>query len=300
MSNVLSIDNEGEGHGPGPASVRERAVPAVSRACAILRLLARGQGPGGAAMGVQAIARALGLVPSTCLHILRALAAEGLVDWDPASKQWRLGLGLLALSRPLLASGGFAATIQPELDRLSARFGVTAIGLTVQGLQHVVVTAISRAREPFHIHVDVGSRFPALISATGRVLGAFAGHRPAALRRHLRLVRWDDPPDWETWMREVEEARAAGFGTDRDRYIRGVTVLSAPVREAGLVTHALVVVGLTERLRGHESAAGEELVRIAGTLERRMDATLAGADGPAAGGDSKGAGAERGAGGREG
>ena len=44
-------------------------VPAVSRALAILRLLGKSETP----MGVQEIARALELIPSTALHILRVL-----------------------------------------------------------------------------------------------------------------------------------------------------------------------------------------------------------------------------------
>src|SRR6185312_13270609 len=46
---------------------RVRPVPAVTRAVAILRLLGLSE----EALGVHAIARALTLIPSTCLHILR-------------------------------------------------------------------------------------------------------------------------------------------------------------------------------------------------------------------------------------
>src|SRR5207253_5995145 len=83
-SGPLSIDNTvhreiaagGRGNGAsarsrpkleGARAVREREVPAVRRAVAILRLLGKSE----TALGVNAIARALGLVPSTCLHILR-------------------------------------------------------------------------------------------------------------------------------------------------------------------------------------------------------------------------------------
>ena len=59
---------------PGPASDsdRLRPVPAVSRAVSILRLLGRSAEP----LGVKSIADQLGLVPSTCLHILRVLVAD--------------------------------------------------------------------------------------------------------------------------------------------------------------------------------------------------------------------------------
>ena len=87
-----------------------RAVPAVSRAIAILRLLGRTLAP----MGVKAIAEALDLVPSTALHILRVLVAEELVKAD-AGKQYTLGMGTLALARGSLESDDFPTRVQPHL-----------------------------------------------------------------------------------------------------------------------------------------------------------------------------------------
>ena len=75
---------------------RVRPVPAVTRAIAILRLLGRSRTP----IGVKAIAQALDLVPSTCLHILRALVSEQLVKVDPATKRYSLGTGMLPLRAP--------------------------------------------------------------------------------------------------------------------------------------------------------------------------------------------------------
>src|SRR5271170_8455218 len=85
---------------PRPDSDLERAVkaskaPAISRAAAVLRLLGKSDGP----LGVQSIARELGLVPSTCLHVLRALVAEEFVSFDPDIKRYSLEAGVLTLAR---------------------------------------------------------------------------------------------------------------------------------------------------------------------------------------------------------
>ena len=64
------------------AALESSMVPAVSRAAAILRLLGRTAEP----QGVQAIARSLNIIPSTCLHILRTLVIEELVAFDPNTK----------------------------------------------------------------------------------------------------------------------------------------------------------------------------------------------------------------------
>lgn len=91
-------------------------MPAVSRAIAILRLLGRSR----EGMGVKAIADALGLVPSTCLHILRVLVSEDLVRVDPATKRYTLSAGMISLAHSVLAGGGFTQLAQPALDRLAA------------------------------------------------------------------------------------------------------------------------------------------------------------------------------------
>jgi DNA-binding IclR family transcriptional regulator len=218
----------------------------VTRAVAILRLLGRSE----ASLGVNAIARSLGLVPSTCLHILRVLVAEELVVFDPIGKRYRLGAGLVSLARSALAHDGFAQLAQPELDRLSRTHGVTAIGLAVMGIEHIVVVAISRWDDALRLHVDVGSRFPALISASGQCIAAFSGHSWAALAQSFGALRWDRPPAWSAWRAEVEAARVDGYAVDDGHHLRGVTVIAAPVRgTAGTLTHVLAVAGMSEQIR---------------------------------------------------
>ncbi len=68
---------------------------------------------------------------STCLHILRALVSEQLVRVDPSTKQYSLGTGMLPLARAVLVNSDFASVVQPRLDDLSKRYGVTAIGVEV-------------------------------------------------------------------------------------------------------------------------------------------------------------------------
>ena len=230
-----------------------RVVPAVTRSIAILRLLARSREP----LGVNAIARELAIVPSTGLHILRALVAEGLVAVDPVTKRYGLDAGVLTLARSALRQDGFARIVQPELDALAARFGVTAIGVRVIGLKHMIVVAISKSEATFRLQVDIGSRFPALISATGRCLAAFGNHTVEDVEGAFRALRWDAAPNYKAWRGEVAETRRAGFGIDKSNYIRGVTIVAAPVLGLeGWMTHALVAVALSDQL----PAAGAAVV----------------------------------------
>ncbi len=249
-----------------PRPVRVRAVPAVTRAVAILRLLGRSEEP----LGVNAVARALELIPSTCLHILRALVTEELVAFEPATKRYRLDAGLLTMARTALRQNSFAEQVQPALDRLSRRHGVTTMGVQVFGLDHIVVVALARPDHALRLHVDIGSRYPALISASGRCIAAFGGHPWSRLERRFRGLRWDRPPSLSTWRAEVDTTRQKGYGVDAGHYITGVTVVAAPVRPtADTVSHVVVVVGVREQVReiGIE-LLGRELRTIADALSQ--------------------------------
>ncbi len=230
---------------PAARAVRVRPVPAVSRSIAILRLLGRVGQP----LGVKAIADELALVPSTCLHILRVLVAEELVTWDPATKRYALGNGMISLARSVLDRSGFPQLIQPVLDRLAGRFGVTAMGVEITAKGTVVVLALSHSNQPFRVHTDVGSRFDTLVSATGRLIAAHGGESWTELRKKFSQIHWDKAPRFDTWKKEVELARTQGFSVDRDNFMAGLTVVAVPVFTAGgRFAYTVVVVGLSSQL----------------------------------------------------
>lgn len=250
MSSTQALASDAEK--PAAKTRRLRPVPAVSRSIAILRLLGRSNEP----LGVKAIAQSLGLVTSTCLHILRVLVHEGLVQVDAATKRYSLGVGMLPLARSVIERNSFASVVQPALDRLSAKWGVTAIGVEARGLDHMVVLALSRSNVPFSLHVDVGSRFPALISATGRLVAAFGNHAWSEIERRFRALRWQQAPTLEAWKKEVEAVKRKGFSIDRGNYINGVTVVAVPLPDRrNSVIQALVAAGVADQLDNARSVA---------------------------------------------
>jgi DNA-binding IclR family transcriptional regulator len=241
---------------------RLRQVPAVSRAVAILRLLGNSPDP----MGVKAIATALALVPSTCLHILRVLVAEELVKVDSDTKRYALDSGMLSLARSVIERSGFASLAQPLLDRLALDWNVTTMGVEIANDEYMVVLALSRSRMPFGLHVDVGSRFPSLVSATGRLFAAYTDQRWPQLEKRFRALRWGRALNFASWRKEVELARNNGLSVDRDRYINGVTVVAVPLLNAsGRLTHTLVAAGLSDQLDVARAAALARHMRAAAT-----------------------------------
>ena len=217
---------------PSQNAPLKKPVAAVSRAAAILRYLGRS----GAPAGVNAIARELDLVPSTCLHILRTLTHENLTAFDVGTKRYRLGPALLGLSRDMLAQNDFARDTQPLIDDLAGRQGVTLTATELDNAGHMVVIALARASVALSIHVTVGSRFPALISASGRCYAALSGWTREELRDRFSPLKWQNAPRFGDWLKEVDAARQDGYAIDRGAYIRGVLIAAAPVFELRLCT----------------------------------------------------------------
>ncbi|MFV8819808.1 IclR family transcriptional regulator [Haliea sp. E17] len=249
-------------------NIKQSKAPAISRAAAILRLLGKHESP----LGLQPIAKELGLVPSTCLYALRALVAEELVAFDPDTKRYSLDAGVLTLARQWLQRDQFTDLAQPVLDRLSREHEVTMLAVKCVGTEHIVVVGVSRAGNSLQVSAQVGGRFPALISATGRCVAAYRNYSGEDLLRRFGELRWENPPDFDDWYREVRETRAQGYAVDAGNYISGVTVVAAPVwLSPGKFTHALVALGLGSAVqrRGLEGLS-EALVSAGEGLSQRF------------------------------
>lgn len=250
--------------------LKKSKAPAIARAAAILRLLGKSDAP----LGLQPIARELGLVPSTCLYVLRALVEEELVAFDPDSKRYSLEAGVLTLARQYLRRDEFHDLAQPHLDRIAAEFDVTTLGVQIVGLDHIIALAVSQGQGNFRLSTQVGSRFPALISATGRCIAAFGNYPRDKLEARFAQLRWDEPPDFSQWLQQVEETRQQGYGIDEGQYIDGVTVIAAPVWKGGRRTsHALVATGLSGAIK---RAGSEKLARALKDAARSLSEQLSG------------------------
>lgn len=236
-----------------------------------MRLLGKSDVP----MGVNEIARTLGLIPSTCLHILRVLVDEHLVAVDAGTKKYVVAAGLVALARTALRRHTFPAAVQPQLDELAQIYGATAIAVEASGLDHMVVVALARTDSPLQVHVDIGSRFPALISATGRCVAAFGNYPWTEIQGRFEKLKWDSPPTLAAWRTEVKTTQKVGYAVDDGRYIRGVSIVAAPVRMQNGSINALVIVGVSEQMRrAGLTKLGEELHKRASDLSRALGGEL--------------------------
>lgn len=247
-----------------------KPVVAVHRAVAILRYLGGASAPA----GVQEVARALDIVPSTCLHILRSLVHEGMLTVDPASKRYRLGPAVLRLARDMARSDAFVQAVQPRLDRVSSAFNVTAAAATLDGPDRIIIVATSQVSPSLGISVRVGSRFPAMVSAIGMCLAARDDSSRGDYARRIEALTWQNPPAFAQWTAAVERARRDGYAVDHGYFIEGMTVVAVPVLDLERRPSRFVAaLGFSRELEGEAGARlGATLTRAAAELSDVYDA----------------------------
>ncbi len=196
------------------------------------------------------------------------------MSFDPDTKRYALDAGVLTFARQWLGRDRFTDLVQPVLDRISKEFGLTSLGVQVFGLDRIVVTAMSQSSQNFQLSTQVGSRFPALVSATGRCIAAFGDYSPEELETRFTNLRWDEAPSFPEWLEQVEDARKTGTAVDAGNYISGVTVVAAPVwKRPGKPSHALVAIGIGSAVRGESLPRLREEMRLAAqTLSEQLSA----------------------------
>lgn len=260
MQAVGNGDLQGSGRG---------GVGAVQHAVRILRHLAAG----GRLAGVNAIARATAINPSTCFNILRTLVAERLVSFDGEAKTYRLGYGTLELALGLLGSNA-ADLIRPELQRLALNYSALLGLWQVTDAERLVLIDRVAAPSAVHIVIRIGTRVPAVSGAVGRAVAAARRLGEEELRRLFAGLRWQRPIAFEDWHREIQETAGRGYALDRGFLFKGIDAVGAAICDAqGRPRYGLSAIAIAGQVEHEELLRlGEEL----GAAARRIGQALFG------------------------
>jgi DNA-binding IclR family transcriptional regulator len=233
--------------GDDTATENESLAPAVTRAGAILDLLAENAGE---AAGPSELARRLGLPKSSIANICNALAEIGLVR--------RIGTGF-ALGRRLAELGGayLASVDQVEEFYEAAQLLPTGSEETIQLaiLDGLEMTYLARhdGRQPVRLTSQIGRRLPATVTATGKA--ALASLAEDELDR--RLSGLDTFPVFtvnslgsiEALRSDLAVVRDRGYSMDDEETVEGVVCFGVviPGRRPGEGPYAASITLLKAR-----------------------------------------------------
>jgi IclR family acetate operon transcriptional repressor len=245
-----------------------RPVASVARAIALLDEL--GAAPDG--LGVNELARRIGVNASTASRLLATLEAGRLVERAPGGP-YRLGLRLVALADGVLSRLDMREVARPRLRTLAAVTGETAT-LSVPGAGEAITVDFVAAESSVVSVARLGRPSVGHATATGKVVLAFA---PEVAGDGAPLHRFTDRTivDPGPLAAEVEAVRARGWAEAEGEREPDLNALAAPVfGRSGELAAVLGLQGPAARL-----AAARRIEVLAALLDaaRELSAALGGA-----------------------
>lgn len=216
----------------------------VRAADVLLALLAMG-GDG----RVSHIARRTGISKAVVHRVLQSFCSRDLVEYDPATRGYRLGIAAAALGSRALAQVDLRALAMPVLRELMEQTGETATVSALVGDACVCLDQVVSARE-VHMVVETGRPRPLRLGASSRAILAalpdaererilrneLPEHAPATTMDRLRLAE------------SLEQSRRRGATVSFGERQPEAAAIAAPVyRIDGVVTGAVSVCGPRDR-----------------------------------------------------
>jgi DNA-binding IclR family transcriptional regulator len=225
----------------------ESMSPAVTRAAAILDLLAHGVGN---PAGPSEIGRRLGLPRSSIANICGALADAGLLR--------RVGTGFVLWRMLAELGGAYLAAVDVVQEFTEACLLLPAaseetIQLAVLDGFEMTYLAEHRGRQPVHLTSRVGRRLPASVTATGKAALASLDEADLLARltrvRALSVLTSRSHATIPSLLDDLDQVRARGYAVDDEETVEGVVCFGVmiPAPQPGEGTYAASVTLLKAR-----------------------------------------------------
>jgi DNA-binding IclR family transcriptional regulator len=207
----------------------DRTLSTVRNAVRALAVLAE-TGP----LRLTALADELGLGKSTAHLLLQTLREDGLVDYDPATSAYRVGLRVFEIGATAVEQGGFGARLIGAMEDLARRSN-ESVSLGVLNAGSVLFVQRIESPEILRADIRLGTRMPLHASASGKALLAAMSEEevarllpeslPATARRTLRQR--------DALLAELRQIRERGYASQLEEFVDGIAALAAPVFDAG-------------------------------------------------------------------
>jgi DNA-binding IclR family transcriptional regulator len=204
------------------SSGRQRHVGSVLRALALLEELRDSE----RSLGVNELARRIGVNASTASRLLGTLESAGMVQRDEGGP-FRLGLALVTLADRVVSRLDLQGLARPILIELMESTGETAT-LSLPGEGEAITVDSVPSRASVVSMARLGRPSPTHASAVGKVMLAFGGG-PLPAGRDLVALTARTITDREALAAEVQRVRQRGYGTVLGEREVDVNAVAAPV-----------------------------------------------------------------------
>lgn len=258
--------------GPASAGTPVQGAQVVSRVALLLRLV--GRDPDGSALAD--IVRDSGLTRPTVYRLLGSLAAEGLLEFDPANNTWRYGPEIFVMGTVAAPRYPIEDIARPSLRRLADTTEESAFLSVRRGNETV---CLLREEGSFPIRSFVlheGVRFPLGVASAGMaILAALPDPEVDQLLLDSDaafIQRWGEQNSPAAMRAGIERTRAAGYAVNPGMIVEGSWGMGAAVFDpAGRPAWALSLTGIEPRFRPErQEHLGRLLVEEAQAITRKL------------------------------
>lgn len=177
------------------------------------------------------IARELGINPSTCFNILRTLASENMLTFEPLSKTYTPGLGLAKLVQHLVGEGQRLDAARPPMQEFAASHHVTVTLWRKMGKDRIVLACSETSPGDLRIDMAIGQRLPVLMGASGRLFSAQQFRDDKVMKAAFTKVRWARPLSFDEYRKQVKQSQERGWAIDDGFFSGGIMTIAAPIHD---------------------------------------------------------------------
>jgi DNA-binding IclR family transcriptional regulator len=201
-------------------------------------------------LGVSALAQKLGVAKSTVHRLAVTLVSEGLLEQDPRTDRYRLGVGLFGLGTLVRRRMNLSNEARPFLFDLRTRTGETIL-LGIPAETEVMYVYNLESPQALRMRSDIGVRRPAHCTAVGRAIFAYAPQTviDRVLAGTLPRRTPKTVTDKAALRAILAGVRERGYAIEDEECEPGIRCVAAPVRGAdGAVAGAIGIAGPSQRL----------------------------------------------------
>ncbi|MEO9323297.1 IclR family transcriptional regulator [Nocardioides sp. C4-1] len=201
-------------------------------------------------LGLTQLAQTVGLSKATVHRLAQSLMHVGLIDQDPQTRAYRLGIRLLQLADLVASSLDVRQEARNPLQSLRDETGETTYLMLVHDEGAVCAERIEGSHPMRDLSTPPGTRVPLHVGAAGTAI--LTAHDDEHVETYLATLDDARRRDLET---RVVAARERGHSFARGDVAQGVGAIAAPlVDAAGVPVGAISLGGLLARVEDNEAA----------------------------------------------
>jgi len=200
---------------------------------------------------LEQVAKRAELNESTALRYLLSLARYELVERNPASGRFRLGLSLFRLGTKSIAHRDVVTAAMAVMDELLERFG-ESVNLAIHQQGQVVLLRALQSPAPTRKGAVPGDSDPWHATALGKALLAAMPDEEARAILAAGPLRSYTPTTFTTEadvLRDLQRTKSRGFSMDDEESVEGLRCVGVAIRDHdGVPRYALSVSGPKSRM----------------------------------------------------